>query len=145
VALARSLVLRRAGSILPLQPSPRRGLSAPPTSLTLDLAPGRKGSFVLYDDAGDGLGYLHGQSATTRITQTRHGHTLVVRIGAADGSYPGMPAKRSWTIKAHVPKPHRVTIDGHRLARSAWSWKRGALEVRVAPVGAGAAHTVSVH
>jgi hypothetical protein len=145
VPLSRSLVLRRAGSILPLQTSPGRGLSLPPTSLTLDLAPGRQGSFTLYDDAGDGLGYLHGQSATTRITQTWHGKTLTVRIGAVRGSYPGMPAKRSWTIKAQVPKPHGVTVDGKRLSKRAWSWKGGELVVRASSFNVPTGHSIVVH
>jgi uncharacterized protein DUF5110 len=53
------------------------------------------GRTALYDDAGDGLGYLKGRSARTVIRQARG--KLV--IGAMEGRYAGRPARRSWEIR----------------------------------------------
>lgn len=145
VPLDRSLALRRAGSILPLQDAPRHGLTAPPTHLTLDIAPGKHGSFTLYDDAGRGLAYLRGSSATTSIRQRRQGSLLSVRIGAMHGRFRGLPARRAWTLRIRTPTPPgRVTLDGHRIARSAWAWRHGALDVGTGRLSTRAAHTVVI-
>lgn len=145
VPLSRTVLLRRAGSILPLQTVPQRGLSRTPSKLTLSLTPGSHGSFRLYDDAGDGLAYRKGASATTRITQRTNKGRLVVRIGAMRGAYAGKPARRSWTILAHRRSaPHRVIVDGHRLASTRWAWSKGALTIRLGARSTTRAHVVTL-
>lgn len=143
VPLQRTLVLRRAGSILPLQDTPRHGYAAPPVRLTLDLAPGRRGSFTLYDDAGDGLGWLHGATATTTIRQQQRAAGARVHIGAMNGAFPGLPPRRTWTLRIPTDAaPRQVTVDGHPT--TSWSWRRGTLVVRTGPLTTAAAHVVAV-
>ena len=80
----------RAGSIVPL--GPVRPYADAPSDQPLELRvyPGRDGSFTLYDDAGDGYGYLSG--ARTTVTFDWLDRSRKLRIGTRRGTYPGMPA-----------------------------------------------------
>jgi alpha-glucosidase (family GH31 glycosyl hydrolase) len=94
VPLERMPVFVRAGAVVPTQPEVPTTAVATPRSLILNVFPGT-GRTALYDDAGDGLGYLKGRSARTLIRQGRG--KLV--IGAMHGRYTGRPARRSWTVR----------------------------------------------
>jgi alpha-D-xyloside xylohydrolase len=85
-----------------------------PASLTLTAYAGT-GSTRLYDDAGDGLDYLKGRDAWTRITQSAHALT----IGAMKGSYSGKPRTRAWQVHlVGVAKPRGVTVNGRATTTS---------------------------
>jgi alpha-D-xyloside xylohydrolase len=90
VEIATIPVFVRAGSIVPL--GPVRAYADAPSEEPLELRvyPGRDGSFTLFDDAGDGYGYLRGERSTVTINWTDHSQRL--RINARQGTYPGMPA-----------------------------------------------------
>ena len=55
-------------------------------------------SVTLYDDDGASNGYRSNEFARTLITATRTNDAVTIRIGAANGSYPGQPRERSWDI-----------------------------------------------
>ena len=57
------------------------------------------GSFLLYEDAGDGYGYEAGEFSTIDIQWHDTGRNLT--IGARSGSYPGMPATRTFLVVLH--------------------------------------------
>jgi alpha-D-xyloside xylohydrolase len=72
-------VFARAGSILPLD----HGVL---------VFPGADGTFVLYDDAGDGWGYETGEY--TRVTLRWNDTDRILTVGPCAGGYPGAPATR---------------------------------------------------
>jgi uncharacterized protein DUF5110/alpha-galactosidase-like protein/IPT/TIG domain-containing protein len=78
----------------------------------------------MYDDAGSGLGYQHGQSTRTPVTSTAEGRdTTTVKIGAAHGSYPGAPNSRSYTIDlVDISAPHTVLVNGRPLPSTDWDY-----------------------
>jgi alpha-glucosidase (family GH31 glycosyl hydrolase) len=120
VPLNQMPVFVRQGGIVPEQPSSMG--AGPPHALTALVYPGAKGSFVLYGDAGTGLGYTRGQRTKTVIatssSATPGGAPAVrVTIGAARGSYPGEPTSVATTIEmVDVSRPLRVTLDGRTLS-----------------------------
>jgi len=108
VPLDRMPVYVRAGGIVPTQPYVPTTAVASPQSLILTAYAGR-GSTRLYDDAGNGLGYLKGRFAWTRVAQSAHALT----IGPMKGSYSGKPRTRAWEVHiVGVPKPRAVTVNG---------------------------------
>jgi len=111
----------RAGGIVTLAP-PMEHLGARPVDpLNIRVAPGSPGTASLYEDAGDGLGYEHGQSRTThlRYSEASGGWRKLV-IDPAQGSYPGAPAQRSYAVQflAAGQRPTSVTVDGRAVPES---------------------------
>lgn len=125
VPLDRMPVYVRAGGIVPTQPYAATTAVATPKSLTLTAYAGQ-GSTRMYDDAGDGLDYLKGQGAWTRITQSARGLT----IGPMKGSYSGKPRTRAWELRfVGVAKPRRTTING-RATKASYNASTRTLTVR---------------
>jgi hypothetical protein len=118
VPLERMPVFVRAGSVIPTQlysPPESRGL---PNPLIVTAYPGAKGSFSLYEDEGDGLGYRSGRSARTRFVHRERGRGPTLTIGAARGSFPGRLRERRYEVRfAGVATPRLVTVDGRRVRR----------------------------
>ncbi|HVS67215.1 MAG TPA: TIM-barrel domain-containing protein [Mycobacteriales bacterium] len=117
VPLDRMPVFVRAGSVLPTQPAAAHSTDAPRDHLRLTVFGRHDGSGRLYDDAGQGFGYQHGQYSWTafRHTAGRRGQRL--RIGAATGRFPGSLAQRSWTIRFRdVAAPKTVTVAGRPVS-----------------------------
>ena len=118
VPLDRMPVFARSGAIVPLQAYRPDGNTAPPRRLIIEAYPGRRGSFTLYEDAGDGLAYEKGRFARTRISQRRGARTAVLRIGLARGDYPGRPRRRAHELRLlDLARPCAVSIGGHPLPR----------------------------
>ncbi len=67
--------------------------------------PGADGSFSLYEDDGVSRQYLNGAFARIPVTYDEASRTLT--IGAREGSYPGMAAKRSIHIRWISPERAR--------------------------------------
>jgi alpha-glucosidase (family GH31 glycosyl hydrolase) len=135
VPLDRMPVFVKAGGIVPEQ-APMSHVGARPDAPTIiRVYPGAPGQFSLYQDADTGTGYEHGQYSLTPIgTRSSSGRDRASRvsIGAAEGSYPGQPTSRSFSVRLEdLTAPSAVTLDGRRLPSSAWRYD-------------GAAHTVIV-
>ena len=81
-------VFVRAGSIVPLGPVKPYADAPSDDPVEIRVYPGGNGQFTLYDDAGNGFGYLHGESSLTRFTWNERSRTLA--IAAREGRYPGM-------------------------------------------------------
>lgn len=125
VPLGRMPVFVRAGGIIPEQ-APMSHVGARPGAPTiLRVYPGSAGRFSLYEDAGTGTGYQHGQDSLTPIATWPGGRPggfgaplTNVAIGPAAGNYPGQPAVRSFRIELpRLSAPSLVLLDGRRLAR----------------------------
>ncbi|WP_246608579.1 DUF5110 domain-containing protein [Paenibacillus agaridevorans] len=64
--------------------------------IELLIYPGKDGSFIYYEDAGDGYEYEKGAFATVPIHWNDQSRQLV--FGKRDGSYPGMKEKLDFSI-----------------------------------------------
>ncbi len=95
----------RAGSIIPLAIAEGEG-----GELELRVYPGADGSFVLYEDEGDGYGHESGAYSRVRLTWIEAERALVV--GAREGSYPGMAAKRRFRASLEGRAPVAVVYEG---------------------------------
>ncbi len=80
-------VFVRAGSILPMEHSLQYAGEVVDTPLELVIYPGEDAAFDLYEDDGDGYGYLSGEYQRVRLTWKDEEKKLV--IGAASKSFPG--------------------------------------------------------
>ena len=85
--LASHPVFARTGAIVPTAPGLDRTAHSP-DRLAIRVYCGHDGRLVLYDDAGDGQGHLHGEAA--RITLVWNDRQRTLSIGARAGRYPGM-------------------------------------------------------
>ncbi|MES1200919.1 MAG: TIM-barrel domain-containing protein [Pseudomonadota bacterium] len=111
----------RAGSILPIGPDVQYADEQTNAPLQLRIYRGGDGAFTLYDDAGDGYGYEHGQRATIAL-QWDDAHQIL-RLGARQGTYPGMARERVfnivWIDPHGVSAPQRVSYSGRALTLQA--------------------------
>jgi alpha-D-xyloside xylohydrolase len=85
----------RAGSIVPMGPDIQYATERADT-IELRIYPGADGSFTMYEDEGDGYNYETGKYATIPITYVDE--TKNVIIGARNGSFTGMDAKKVFNI-----------------------------------------------
>jgi alpha-D-xyloside xylohydrolase len=85
----------------------------PDEPIELRIYRGADGSFDLYEDEGDSYSYEKGARAITPIHWDDESDTL--SIGARQGTYPGMPAARTFRIIL-VDRGHGV---GARMAEVA--------------------------
>jgi hypothetical protein len=97
VPLKQMPVFARAGSIVPLAPYMDYSSERPLSPLTLDVYAGHSGSFNLYEDAGTGFGYQHGQFARTPMRWNQRTRTLT--IGPARGHFPGQLRRRAYVVR----------------------------------------------
>ena len=89
------------GSIVPMGPQIEYAEQDPAGTIELRIYRGADGRFDLYEDAGDGYEYQHGQHSV--IPLRWDDRSSVIRIGARQGSYPGMITKRVFQV---------VLVDG---------------------------------
>jgi alpha-D-xyloside xylohydrolase len=89
-------VYARAGTILPLGPDLQFVGEKPADPITLLIYEGADGEFTLYEDDGESYRYEQGQMA--RIPLSWNQATRTFTIGARQGSFPGMLARRQFQI-----------------------------------------------
>lgn len=104
----------------------------PASPLTLKVYSGATGSFTLYSDAGEGLGYRSGEYAETPISyqESIKGRASSLTIGADSGHYPGQLHSRAYDVDlVDLTAPHEVTVDHRQLphlvsgdTRPGWSY-----------------------
>jgi hypothetical protein len=142
VPLDRMPVFVRAGGIVPEQPGDLNVAAAAGKPLTLRVFSGGSGQFSLYQDAGTGLGYEHGQYTLTSVTShsgavTQRpgagcapgqatvpswptGAASTVTIGPACGHYPGEPGNRTFGVQlVNLSQPKQVMLNGQPLPQVA--------------------------
>jgi alpha-glucosidase (family GH31 glycosyl hydrolase) len=101
----------RGGIPIPMQDYAPRMATTPLSTLRLRCYPGadgQEGTFTLYEDDGETTGYQHGASATTPLSYVRHGNTITVTVGAAQGHYAGQVTQRG--IVLELPDTMRATM-----------------------------------
>ena len=135
VPLNRMPVFVKDGGIIPLQSSTGHAQTAGSAPITLRVAAGGDSQYSMYDDAGTGLGYTHGQQTDTPISYTTRGDESTLAISPARGTYPGAPTARSYTVNlSDLSAPRSVLIDGRPLPPAAWSYNSATDTLQV-PVG----------
>jgi len=97
----------KAGSIVPMGPNIQYATESI-DPLEIRIYPGQDGSFTLYDDEGDSYDYESGQYS--QIPLTWNDATGQLTIGARVGSYPGMPATRTFNVVL-VGANHGTGVD----------------------------------
>lgn len=97
----------RAGSILPWGPLRQYADEPSDQPMELRIYPGADASFELYDDAGDGYGYLKGEMSIIPLKWDNYNRTLTIE--ERKGSYPGMSEKQ--TFKIWIPDGISKTIE----------------------------------
>jgi alpha-D-xyloside xylohydrolase len=97
----------RAGSIVPMGPTIQYATQSV-DPLEIRVYKGQDASFTIYEDAGDSYDYEQGQYS--RIPLTWHDSTKTLSIGARIGSYPGMPATRTFNV-VFVGANHGSGVD----------------------------------
>jgi len=123
VPLNRMPVFVKDGGIVPMQPSSSHAQDAGATPISLRVFAGASGQTEMYDDAGTGLGYEHGQYTDTPVRYLSQRDSSSVVIGAARGHYPGEPASRSYSVDlTDLSSPRAVLADGRPLPASDWSY-----------------------
>ncbi|MBD5343478.1 MAG: DUF5110 domain-containing protein [Bacteroides sp.] len=110
--ISRSPLYARAGSIVPLAEDMQHSGEKPWDVLTLKVFPGADASFVLYEDEGDNYNYLDGQYSEIPMRWNDRSRTLT--IDGRRGSYPGMPATRSFTVQLPDGCSRTVAYNGRR-------------------------------
>jgi hypothetical protein len=112
----------RAGAIIPMYPEMLYDGEKPADPVTLDVYPSGRSKFELYEDDGTTQAYRKDASARTLIevespmTADTPGDQVTVKVGAARGTYAGMPASRAYVIDAHVlMKPAGVRLGTRAL------------------------------
>ena len=85
-------VFVRAGNIVPLGPVKPYADARSGEPIELRVYPGGNGAFALYDDAGNGYGYEHGEYSLVRLAWDDRSHTL--SLAAREGSYASSPRFR---------------------------------------------------
>ena len=96
-ALDRIPVFVRAGSIVPAGPDIQYTGEKPDGPIHLVVYTGADGRFALYEDAGLTYGYERGEFSTIPIQWNEADGVL--SIGARTGTYPGMVATRTVTVR----------------------------------------------
>jgi len=114
----------KAGAIIPMYPEMLHDREKPKDPVTLDLYPFGKSSFSLYEDDGLTREYQAAGFARTLIevdapkALDEPGTQVTVRVGAAKGTYKGMPASRAYVVDIHLPaKPASVKV-GERVVQA---------------------------
>jgi alpha-D-xyloside xylohydrolase len=100
----------RAGSILPLGPEMQYVGEKTWESLELRVYPGADAAFTLYEDEGDSYNYEQGTYAAIPMTWNDSKRTLT--IGNRTGSFPGMTASRTFTVRFANGKIKTVKYSG---------------------------------
>jgi alpha-D-xyloside xylohydrolase len=85
-------VFARAGSIVPIGPVKPYADAPSDEPIELRVYPGADGTFVLYDDAGDGFGYQRGEYSAVQLTWNDRSRTL--SIASRDRTFPSNPGLR---------------------------------------------------
>lgn len=115
-------VYLKDGAIVPMHPKMRNTSERPVDPLILAIFPGQHGKATVYEDEGDTSGYRQDQYAITRASFTRQQDVVRITIDPAEGTYPGMPVRRSYQVRlVHMLPPTSVTINGKPVDFSAES------------------------
>lgn len=120
----------RAGAIVPLGTEREYAHQKPDDTLEIRVFPGAPGRFVLYEDEGDGYAYERG--VYSEVPLEWDDARGVLRVGRREGSFPGMPKKR--TLRVVAVRPGRgAGPEASEAADAVITYRGDPLSVCVAP------------
>jgi alpha-glucosidase (family GH31 glycosyl hydrolase) len=131
--LDRLPILARGGTILPMGPV----LQSIPDDHRFDnmqfhIWPPYPASGWMYEDDGTTLNYTRGDWSRTQVTAEEDERRIVVRIGAADGSYPGQPEIRQVELVLHHAKAlSQVQVEGQPIQDWSHDPHKGETSIRL--------------
>jgi alpha-D-xyloside xylohydrolase len=91
----------RAGSIVPFGPDVQYATEKPDAPYEIRIYPGADAKFTIYEDDNETYNYEKGQRATYELSWNDAARTLT--IGARQGSFPGIVAKRQLNVVLAEP------------------------------------------
>ena len=103
----------KGGSVLPFYGDNVENLQRNDEDVVVNVFPGNEGGeFSMYEDNGDDQNYAT-EYATTALSSKVEGNNLTVTIGARQGSYKDMPARRKFSVKVFNRfLPISATVNG---------------------------------
>ncbi len=112
----------KAGAVIVNYPK-QNTVQETPETIILQCAPGATGEGSFYEDNGDNADY-HDNYATTKYTYTADETSATLTIGGRDGSFDGMPQKRTYQVEllGAEGEPASVTVDGTALDASSYNF-----------------------
>ncbi len=144
------LFVREGGIVSEADGAAATNAGHPLDRVLVTVAPG-SGRASLYEDAGDGQGYLHGGYARTPLSVRSDRSGTVVTVGGRRGSCRGCVARRAWTVEViSQATPHAVLVNGVPLARAGasrgWSYEaaRHRVVIRLGVLPADASTSITV-
>lgn len=103
-----------------------------PDRIVLKVVPGADGSSTLYEDENNTEGYKKGLFTNTKFEQKRAAGSVTLTINAREGSFPGMPEKRNYTVKLLAENaPTAVSLNGKKLGSADWSYDAATRTVKI--------------
>ena len=111
----------RAGSIIPTGPDMNYTGEKLLDPLTLNIYPLENGSFTLYEDDGETMGYKSGEFAQIRITVNQSEDIINVSIGKNIGSFEIENREYKIVINC-INEPVSVKIDDTELDSKYWRY-----------------------
>lgn len=118
--LERVPLMVRAGSVIPMTPVMQHTGENPDALLYIDVWPleGTEGSFTLYEDDGESLGYKRGDYALTQYSCRMDGGVCYLTAGERTlcGEYSDSPVRRT-EYRIHG-NPKKVVIDGRKAKKN---------------------------
>jgi alpha-glucosidase len=127
--LDRLPLFLRAGAAIPVQPVVQHTGEMARVPPILVVAPGADGEGEIYQDAGDGYAYLHGEARRTEL-RVRDGRVRLESRGA--DRFPHVAAVEFVGVEA----PTAVRVDGRNVRGVAFDAARRRLRVPLPPTGA---------
>ena len=111
----------KAGSIIPMYQQMNYDNERPADSLTLDIYPGPKATFEMFEDEGSNRDYRKGKSAKTKfeaISDASGKRTGEINISAAKGDFEGRILNRTYIFQIHSSDlPKNINVQGVKLKK----------------------------
>ena len=130
----------RQGSIVPLNPASVKNVTEHPEHLILNVIAGKDGNASLYEDDGDNPDYAT-VYASTAFSQLKNGNKTTLTISPREGSADGLPASKSYTVKAYnTNAPLSVKVNGEATTEFSYDSENRCttVEVPLTPCSSGA-------
>jgi hypothetical protein len=118
----------KAGAIIPKRPYGRLPiLTGDNKELILDIYGGNSGTFRLYEDDGETMGYQSGEFSTIAYRYFEGDDYLTFNIGAQVNQFPERREQTEYTIRfKFVDKPAQITANGEIISDDeAWIYDAG--------------------
>ncbi|HSJ68555.1 MAG TPA: DUF5110 domain-containing protein, partial [Anditalea sp.] len=103
----------KAGAIIPMQDEVYKDDNRPFGNITLDIFPGAKGTFNLYEDDGLSEDYTTGEFAITKVETSSSNNTSKISIYKSDGQY--QVPERSYILKIRSDESPKAVSIGNKI------------------------------